>query len=336
MSRVMIRSALIVAAGLAMAPSTVRAQAFVPSQGEGAVSFLYQDQFFRYHYTKTTPSDAAGPTYSRSVLVDVTYGLTDKVAVTFGVPWVATRYGGPRPHPLPDLSGPNPIDDGTWHSTVQDLRFEVRYNVTRNLGNKGIVVTPYIGSITPSHDYTYFAHSGFGRDLNEVQVGATAAKLFERGLPGLLLQARYGYAFAEEVLDISHNRSVASFEAAYFATPKLRLLGLTTGQVTHGGIDYLSPPSVASLGLERFLHHDQIERTNLLALGGGASFSVTDSVDVFASFMHTVYQRNGHGLDRGVSLGLSWSFTTAHAKGRARGTTAENTLAKCLCEKGAK
>ena len=71
-----------------------------------------------------------------------------------------------------------------WHSTAQDFRFDLRYNVTRNLGNTGIVLTPFVGSVSPSHDYTYFAHAGFGRDLNELQIGVSAAKLFEKAFPG--------------------------------------------------------------------------------------------------------------------------------------------------------
>jgi hypothetical protein len=330
---VRVRFVLLALSILAFAPSVLRAQAFVPSQGEGSVSVLYQDQFFKYHYSMNVPADI-GPIYSRSILADVTYGLTDKLAVTVGLPWVATRYNGPRPHPLPDFSGPNPIDDGSWHSTAQDFRFDVRYNLTRNLGNKGIVMTPFIGSILPSHQYTYFAHSGFGRDLKELQTGLSVAKLFERGVPGLLLQATYAYGFTEQVLDISHNRSVFGAEAGYFVTPKLRLLALGSGQMIHGGVDFTAPPSLATLGPEKFLHHDQIERSSMFALGGGTSFSITDSMDVFGSLMHTVYQRSGHGLDRGITLGLSWTFTTSHAKARATGTTASNSLSRCLCEKG--
>src|SRR5581483_9055412 len=144
-------------------------------------SLIYQDQLFRYHYTPTTPVDS-GPINSRSMVADVTYGVTDKVAVSVALPWVNTRYTGAHPHPLDPLnpsSGPNPLDDGTWHSTVQDFLFDVRYNVTRNLGNRGIVLTPFVGSIVPSHDYQYFSHAAFGRDLHELQLGASVAKLFE-------------------------------------------------------------------------------------------------------------------------------------------------------------
>jgi hypothetical protein len=328
------RAALAAAAIVALVAPSAAAQAFTPAQGEGSVSMLYQDQFFKYHMAPTTEVDA-GPIYARSLLLDVTYGLTDKIAVSVGLPFVGTRYGGSSPHPLADLSGPNPIDDGSWHTTAQDFRFDVRYNVTRNLMNKGVVLTPYVGSITPSHDYPYFVHSGFGRDLREVQIGASVAKLFEKGIPGLLIQGRYGYGFVEQVVDISHNRSLGSLEAAYFATPNLRLMALSSGQVTHGGIDFAGPPSIPLLTRDQYLHHDQIERDNMLSVGGGASYAIGETLDIYGSWMRTVAQRNGHLLDRGISLGVSWSFTTAHAR-KSVTATAENSLARCLCEKGTK
>ena len=41
-----------------------------------------------------------------------------------------------------------------------------------------------------------------------------AAKLFEKGIPGLLIQGRYAYGFVQQVVDIPHNRSLGSLEAA--------------------------------------------------------------------------------------------------------------------------
>lgn len=317
---------------LAAVASSAHAQAFVPAKGEGAVAFLFQDQFYRYHFAARDPVDA-GKIYSKSMLFDVTFGVTDRVAVTVGLPLMATRYDGRSPHPLADFSGPNPIDDGTWHAAAQDFRFDVRYNVSRNLFDKGIVVTPFIGSVIPSHDYPYFVHAGFGRQLHEIQIGASIAKLFERGIPGLLIQGRYAYGFVEEVADISHNRSLASIEAAYFVTPRLRILGMTNGQLTHGGIDFFGPASRATLPTSLFLRHDQIQRENMLTIAGGASYSLTDSIDVFGSLAHTVLQRNGHGLTRGLSVGMSWSFTTGWAKPRAATSVAQNSLVRCLCNK---
>ena len=329
------RIAFLVGAMLGLVAPSATAQAFVPAQGEGAVSLLFQSQFFKYHLTPTQQVDI-GHIYADSVLVDLTYGLTDKTAINVSLPWVATRYNGTAPHPLPDFSGPNPVDDGSWHSTIQDFRVGVRYNVTRNLLNAGIVFTPFVGSVTPSHDYTYFAHAGFGRDLNEVQVGASIAKLFQRGVPGLIIQSSYAYGFVQQVVDISHNRSLASLEATYFVTPKLRALALSSGEITHGGIDfYGSAISRALLTTEQFIHHDQIVRENNLTLGGGVSYSLKESLDLFGSLVHTVAQRNGHELDLGASVGVAWSFTTSRARKHAS-ASADGSLTRCLCEKGRK
>jgi hypothetical protein len=327
-------SAILLAIGLlAIAPSSARAQAFVPAQGEGAVSFLYSDQFYRYHVTPTTEVDA-GHIYTRTMLADVTYGLTDKIAVSIGLPLVATRYDGTQPHTLNGAIVA--VDNGAWHASAQDVRIDFKYNVTRNLGHSGIVLTPFIGSITPSHSYDYYGHGAYGRDLRELEIGASAAKLFERGIPGLLIQGRYAYGFVQQVVDIPHNRSLGSLEAAYFVTPKLRLLALSSAQITHGGIDFLGGPIMkAILTPEQFLHHDQIQEENMLSVGGGASYSLTDSLDLFGSLLHTVAQRNGHELSHGLQLGLSWSFTTAHAR-KSTTTVAENSLARCLCEKSTK
>lgn len=323
----------ILALGMAAAPSAAWAQAFVPAQGEGAVSFMFSDQFYRYHVNPTVEVDA-GHIYTRTFLADFIYGLTDKVAIGIGLPMVATRYEGAQPHTLDGSIVA--VDNGAWHSSAQDVRIDLRYNVTRNLGGSGIVLTPFIGSIMPSHDYAYYGHGAYGRDLREVEVGASAAKLFERGIPGLLIQGRYAYGFVQQVVDVSHNRSLGSLEAAYFVTPKLRVLGLTSGQITHGGIDFLGGPVMrAILTPDQFLHHDQIQEENFFSVGGGASYSLTESLDIFGSMLHTVAQRNGHELARGVQVGVSWSFSTARAR-KNTATLAENSLVRCLCEKGTK
>ena len=328
-------TAVVVPIMLAVNAAPARAQAWLPAKGEGSVSLLYQDVFVRDHYSGTTPVDG-GQIWSKTMLVDVTYGVTDNLAITFGVPWVAGRYSGERQHPLADLSGPEPtfygvqpLDDGTYHQTFADVRFDVRYNLTK----KGMVLTPFIGTTMPSHDYTSFAHAAPGQKLKVLQIGATGARLLDAIVPGLFVQGTYAYGFTENVLDISHNRSDVSLELGYFATPKLRLLALSNGRVTHGGIDMPLAPR-ASLPASQFLNHDRIQREEFLNLGGGASFALSNTIDIFGSLIHTVAGRNGHPIQRGVSLGLSWSFSTAHANDRAI-ASAERSLSRCLCGKNA-
>jgi hypothetical protein len=72
---------------------------------------------------------------------------------------------------------------------------------------------------------------------------------------------------------------------------------------------------------------------------------LTDNVDVFGGLIHTVTARNGHAIHRGVSMGVSWGFSTRSrdntAANRASGPravtaaqTQERTLLRCLCQKG--
>jgi hypothetical protein len=327
-----------VPAMLAASAGTARAQAWLPAQGEGAVSFVYQDMFDRYHQFPGIGKVDNGPTTSRTVLVDVTYGLTNRIAVSFGVPWVSAKYVGPAPHPIADLSGPSPTfygaapqDDGRFHGTFQDIRFDVRYNLTK----KWLVLTPFIATSAPSTSYVTLAHAAPGQALKQLQVGVSGAKMLDRVVPGLFVQGRYAYAIAEKKLDISHNRSNADLEVGYFVTPRLRLMALGAGQVTHGGIDIVRNPRV-NLPPSQFLHHDQITRINFLNVGGGVAYSLTERVDLFGSMIRTVAARNGHMIDRGLSLGLSWSFSAGRAKDRAlaRAET-EDSLARCVCTKGA-
>jgi hypothetical protein len=46
---------------------------------------------------------------------------------------------------------------------------------------------------------------------------------------------------------------------------------------------------------------------NALNAGGGFAYSITDSVDVFGSFSREVAGRNGHVLNRGITVGASGS-----------------------------
>jgi hypothetical protein len=312
------------------------AQAFVPPKGEGSVSFLFQDVAVKDHYYGTQPVDN-GQIRTDMVFFDVTYGLTDKMAVSVGIPFVATKYTGTAGHPLVDDSGSapvfyglNPLDNGSYHQTWQDLRFNVRYNVTR----KSFWLTPFAGSVMPSHNYDYFAHAAPGSHLNEFQFGVSAAKMLDSLVPGLLVQGTLGYALTGEIAGFNPNRTTADLEAGYFVTPKFRVLGLATAQYVADGIDMVANARVVLPGIY-YEHHDQITRDNFLNLGMGAAFSLNERMDFYGSLVHTVAKRNGHAVDYGVTAGLTWSFSTTRARDRML-ASAEHSLTRCVCEKGAK
>jgi len=302
------------------------AQAWLPAKGESSVSIIYQNETVDRHTFQNGERMDRGHIRSGTMIVDATYGLTDKLTVSATLPYVASKYNGATPH---QQIGQISIDTGTYHSTFQDFRFDVRYNVLKG----PLVVTPFVGTIVPSHDYVFFAHSAVGRRVRELQVGANMARHFDSVVPGIFVQGRYSYGFAERVLNMSHNRSNVDLEIGYFVTPVFRVFGLGAAQITHGGLNF--PTNFRDIATpEQWLHHDQISQDNKLNLGGGAAFSLSDSVDLFGSAIHSVYGRNSHAITLGATFGITYSF--ARSGGKVLGSrTQERRLVRCLCEKSA-
>jgi hypothetical protein len=314
-------------------PHEARAQAWTPARGEGSVAVVYQNQNVKKHLATTIRADA-GQIDTSVLLTDFTYGLTDKVAVDVALPFVMAKYTGLFPHPGTD------IDNGRYHSAFADIRFALRYNITRGRA----VVTPYVGSVVPSHSYAYYGHAAPGQRLNELQIGVFAAKLIERGIPGMFVSGRYSFGFVEKVLDISHNRSSADLEVGYFFSPSFRAFTMADAMYSHGGIDFPASGGMGALPPAYRLVHDQIQRVHALHVGGGMAYSISEKMDVFASFSRLVTGRNGHALNRGITVGASWSFArkpkaadvTAVRKAPAEDVITarrEGSLIRCVCQK---
>lgn len=319
MSRVGVRVAVWLAMLGAAAPA--QAQAWLPNKGEGAVSVLFTNALSREHLLPDKRYDL-GHIDSNTMLFDVTYGMSDRVAVSVGLPVVVSRYRGSFPH------RPITLDDGAWHTTAQDFRFNVRYNAVRGR----VMVTPFVGLDLPSHEYEYYAHSAPGRRLKEVHGGVAVGRLFAD--LGLVIQGRYSLAFSEGVLDLPRRYSLASLEGAYFVTPAVRLIAMTAGRIGHTGIN-LYPDSGRVLSAEVFHHHDQVSREAYLNVGGGAAVAINDTVDLFGSFTTTMTGRNTHAVNRGVSLGMAWSFGRSDENALIARAAKEGTPVDCLCRPAA-
>jgi hypothetical protein len=175
-----------------------------------------------------------------------------------------------------------------------------------------------------------------------VQAGAYVARLFDGAISGAFVQARIGYGFMQQIADINHSRGMLDLEVGDFVTERLRVFGIGTGQVTFGGID-MPPLGPTSLPMTVQFQHDRIDRTNFLNVGAGASFAVGDSIDVFGSIVTNAANRNGHATNRGIDVGVSWSFKrggapSARDLARAAALTDRNAeshaLIKCVCQRG--
>jgi len=313
-----------------MAPAAATAQAFVPPRGDGAVAILYQNQFVDQHSLDDGSRIDRGATRTQIIAVDLTYGVTDRLAVNASLPFIASHYLGVFPHKAAQFGRDSAIDVGGYHGTFQDLRVDVRYNA---INPGGAVVTPYLSAVAPSHYYDYFGHGAAGRRIAELQMGAYIGRTLDRLLPGAFVQARYGYGIPQSVAGVRDYRSLMDGEIGYFLRPSLRVFGVVTGQVSHGGVRFVAPDFFNYLSADGKIHHDRISRVNALNVGGGAQLSLSPTIDVFGSIMHTESMTNGHVLKYGVTAGFSWSF---HRGPQRVGALASRrgALVKCLCQKG--
>jgi opacity protein-like surface antigen len=317
---------LILVLVLVLGPAISFAQAWLPPQGEAFISLSYGNIFVTKHYAYNPggpPSDSTesnrGHIRSRSVTADLGYAITDRFAVSVALPYTEAKWypagGVGNPHTL--LNGKT-LDDGDYHGTFQDYNIEARYQAVRN----PVVLTPFVGAVIPSHEYQHFAHSAVGRNLHEYQFGFNLGSNLDRIVPGSYVQARYSYAFVERVLDIHHDRSNGALELGYFVTPSLGARFLASGFYTHGGISNRSP---TSLGVPRnasnplVFHHDQIEHASAISLGGGLSYALTGSVDVYANYLRTVAGHGGHKIDHGLTFGVSYGFSPSQVVRRLFG-----------------
>ena len=316
-----------IALGLcAAAPiAETRAQALTPPKGEGTVSFVVSNFLVVDHLGGAGQRDKVGEVRSNSLLTDVTYGVTDRLAVSISVPWVVSKYTGSRPHPN------TVVDNGEYHDTFQDLSFAARYNLTRGPA----WITPFVSTGLPTHEYASYGHAAAGRRLRELQFGVSVAKVLDPWLPRAFVQGRYAFGLAEEVLGYRPNRSYIDFEGGYFVTPSFRAFGILTSHLAHGGVTF-PPEGPRGIGPVLFPYHDRIAAEEMLNVGGGLGFSASDSLDVFGSLVTTTWGRNGHALNYGLSLGVTWTFRKSAEARAAMAARPEGSLVKCACQKQAR
>lgn len=279
-------------------------QAFVPPPGEGSVTVTYQNTLARGHLLPSgerAPGEAGRDPVQAHVLTwDLDIGLTDRIAASVSLPFVTSRYGGANRHLLDVRGNPTTIDDGTYHSALQDFRFGARINVT----TRPVVITPFLTGIVPSHEYESRGHSVPGLNMRALEAGTNVAG-FVDVLPGLYFHTQVSYAVVQKVAGIRPNRSRIDSEIGYFLTPRLAVRFLEGFQITHDGVDF----PYENLPRELSLNHDRLSRNNFLNLGVGAGFGISERLDLFVAGSKLVWGQNVHS-HQGFVIGSNLYFRT--------------------------
>src|SRR5262249_32595629 len=221
---------------LLCAPAALVAQAWLPSKGDGSVSFGVQTTSVQGHFAPDGTKLPVAKSRATNLLFGLSYSFTDRFTADVSVPLVITKFTG-EPFVVPAH-----LDDGSSHSTFQDFHIDLRYNVLRDSRRRGLrdlAVTPFFSFIVPSHSYAYLGESAFGRYLREYVLGISVGRLLSPVLRKAYAQGQYSYAFvqkANEANDISLNHSNVDIELGYLLPHSLSVFGFGSWLHTHGGL----------------------------------------------------------------------------------------------------
>ena len=132
-------------------------------RGDGSIRLEYQ-------YIRTGAFDSSvgeidiGNTDGHTVLMSLNFAVTDRWSLTASLPWIKKRHQGALPHvPAVDITQWTPpdltlVDDGNYHSGLQDLFVGVRY-----LAKSGpLTIEPHISYGFPTQNYQIYAHAETG------------------------------------------------------------------------------------------------------------------------------------------------------------------------------
>ncbi|GEM_PF-1078000 len=287
-------------------------QAWLPEKGEGNLSFSYTLGRVDDHVFSRRPDSFAalfpifemvparrfdaGTIDSRTSTFGFSYGITDRLAIDSSIAQVGARYQGILPEA--------PNDDGKWHSALQDLSIDLRYQV---VNNENLVFTMSLGTIQPVGKYESLGHTALGKDLSEYSLGTYLGVPLGPAKQSGYFQFNYTYSMVEDVMRWSLDRQNASAELGLFASNSILLRGFGFWQDTVDGMDWandLDPNILAAAGV-----HDVAANADFWGLGTGAVASVSSALDVYLTVSQIVDGSNTHIL-------RTWTFGVVYNFGR--------------------
>jgi len=279
-------------------PPSLSAQPSVPAHGEGSVAVAYQNYYTLGHFDLRGNQNTNGATHSKSLAAELDLGLTDKVALTVGLPFISSKYTGPPSYFVAGIETfPGPLDDGTYHGAFQDVRVEVR----RLFVAGPVSVAPFAGMSIPSHGYETQGEAVPGRHRPEFVVGASAGGALDPFLPAAYVEIRTAFGAMPELDGFQGSRNVTDVDGGYAITSWLTVRALLGWQFRIKGP---LAPELARV----WMNHDRFIMGDSFNAGGGTTISLTRSIDIYGVWISTVSGKNGAHASRSLTVGASWSL----------------------------
>ncbi len=290
----MTRRTLLILSALAIPASSIFGQAIVLDRGQSSFGVGYQHTFVRYHVGFDGKKVDLGHIMSYAVQPVASYGVTDRLSIDADLSFAAGKYIGTLPH--------GRIDDGTFHSTLQDFHIGARMSLL----TQPLFATPFIRLSIPSHHYQLEGHTATGKGKVELTSGIYFGRDLGPFLSNGFFEAMASHTFTQRTVIQSDserlNRTNGSLEVGYYLTRSLTLSAYGTGIRTHGGWTLPRP----FLDEEQILEHDRFDKTKMIQVAGRISYDFAHGIAAYAGYITTVWARTAHEL-RGPTVGLTWS-----------------------------
>lgn len=283
---------------VAVVPLGASAQAWVSPKGETSVGAVYQFSDFLGHVDNSGTRMAENGSQAHALSLQLDYSPTERLAIGAVLPYTVTRLGSNYNFRVNHTG----VDDGRYHGTWQDYRFDVRYN----LRSAPLVVTPFLALVVPSHRYATIGEVAPGRDLRETHAGVNLGRLLDPLLPRAYVDAHLGYVFSEKALGISTNKTIADASAGYFVTPRVSTRLIASYQRTLGGVTSDDLQS-GRTSFPVLVGHDRLLKDTHLRAGVGLEYAFTSTLAMSGTYIRLMNGRNTH-YGHGISLGVSRAF----------------------------
>lgn len=291
---------------LALSPSAwAQTQTWVPGKGHGSATIAQQQLYIDTHAGSSGQKGFPGTITTNSTFLGFDYGISDRLAIDFALPWKSSKFEGPGIHDpgtLDDDHGQHLIDDGDYHGGWQDVRVGLRYL----LPYKPLRIVPFVAYGAPTHDYVTFAHAAIGTGQNHLQVGVNVGRQFGPIPQNWFFQAGIAHSFMQRLEDRRVDHTTLALEVGYFFSPRLSASVLLTAQRTWNGFDI--PEDYPNAHDDHFFYHDQNLRNDFNNIGAAVNFQVNDRYSAFLTYGHTMWGENAHLIDYAVTIGVSRGF----------------------------
>lgn len=286
---------------LAISVTDAAAQAWVGPQGSLDIDLDYNLGISDTVVTDDGNDFPDAGTTTQQITLGAEYAPIPKLAVTVAIPFAMLKYtGDPNLYPHP---GGGRYDDGDYHATLTDFRAGARYQVLE----EPVAISPSLAFSIPMADYESVGNTVGGRHLKALHAGISVGRVIG---DATYVHLAYEFSLVEkydrtpETAQHSQNRSDLGFSVGHKLLDfKLDIHADLNMRRTHGGVSFSEFPTLSESEL---MYHDPILDEDILLLGGGVGYQLTDSLNVAATAALFVAGQNTQNANV-FALSVGWS-----------------------------